>query len=214
MLIHYNQAFFIQSATDHRQLPNDSGAEIAFLGRSNAGKSSAINRLTRKGLARTSKTPGRTQHINAFGLDPSSYYRLIDLPGYGFAQAPKATRHQWPKMINAYLTHRLSLRGLVLVLDSRHPPKPSDTQLLNWCKQANLSVHVVATKADKLSRGAAQTAKLKLTQSLCQSNRKDENTQVTLQLFSAQTGQGTETLQERLNQLLVSSHHADDVQTH
>lgn len=201
--LRYHSAFFIKSATNYRQLPSDSGAEVAFLGRSNAGKSSAINCLTRKGLARTSKTPGRTQQINVFGVDKEANYRLIDLPGYGFAHAPKAVRSQWPTMTNDYLTHRDSLRGLVLVVDSRHPLKQSDTHLLSWCKQANLPVHILATKVDKLSRNAAQAAHYQLQQLVgITSETKASSTAVSLQLFSAKSHQGLEQLQDHLTQWL------------
>ena len=127
--------------------------------RSNAGKSSAINTLTRtKGLARTSKTPGRTQLINFFEL--SNGKRLVDLPGYGYAKVPIAMKREWDKHLAEYLQMRQSLAGLVLLMDIRHPLQEFDLQMLNWAAQAGLPVHILLTKSDKLKRGPAQSALL------------------------------------------------------
>ncbi len=143
------------AAHDLRQLPPDQGAEIAFAGRSNAGKSSALNTLAnRRSLARTSRTPGRTQQLVVFELGDGR--RLVDLPGYGYAKAPRELRRHWEKVIERYLTTRQSLRGLVLVMDSRHPLKPADTQLLQFCSAVNLPCLCLLTKADKLSRNVAK----------------------------------------------------------
>lgn len=150
----YNRAKFLISVADLSQLPSGDGLEVAFAGRSNAGKSSALNTITGiKGLARTSKTPGRTQLLNFFNLDDNHY--LVDLPGYGYAKVPVAMQRRWQQMLSDYLGSRRCLRGLVLVMDARHPLTPFDDQLLDWCHQAGMPVHVLLTKSDKLSRGAA-----------------------------------------------------------
>lgn len=150
----YNRAKFLISVADLSQLPSGEGAEVAFAGRSNAGKSSALNTIAGiKALARTSKTPGRTQLLNFFDLDDGHY--LVDLPGYGYAKVPEAMQRRWQQTLADYLGSRRSLRGLVLVMDVRHPLTPFDDQLLAWCHQAGMPVHVLLTKCDKLSRGAA-----------------------------------------------------------
>jgi GTP-binding protein len=150
----FRHAQFLTSAAELRQLPVDSGAEIAFAGRSNAGKSSALNAICdQSGLARTSKTPGRTQLLNVFILDEGR--RLVDLPGYGYAKVPEAMRERWKKVIDAYLRDRESLRGVVLIMDSRHPLKEFDQQMLAYCREIDLACHCLLTKADKLSRGEA-----------------------------------------------------------
>lgn len=147
----FRSAQFVTSAAEPRQLPADTGAEIAFAGRSNAGKSSALNAICdQSGLARTSKTPGRTQLLNVFALDEER--RLVDLPGYGYAKVPAAMRDKWRHVIDAYLRGRESLRGVVLIIDSRHPLKEFDRQMLQFCHDIDLACHVLLTKADKLSR--------------------------------------------------------------
>ena len=148
--IHYNQATYLTSATNLAQLPPDVGAEIAFIGRSNAGKSSALNAITSvKGLARTSNTPGRTQMINYFAIDDQ--HRLVDLPGYGFAKVPKAIQARWQQTTADYFEKRESLIGLVLVMDARHPLKNLDQQMIAWCVEFQVPLHILLTKADKLS---------------------------------------------------------------
>jgi GTP-binding protein len=148
----YQQTSFLTSAPDINALPPDTGIEVAFAGRSNAGKSSALNTLTRQNsLARTSKTPGRTQLINTFRLADEK--RLIDLPGYGFAKVPLAVKEKWQKSLGEYLMKRQSLKGLVVLMDIRHPLKDLDQQLIYWAVQSNLSVLLLLTKADKLSPG-------------------------------------------------------------
>ncbi|MGA7296938.1 MAG: ribosome biogenesis GTP-binding protein YihA/YsxC [Rhodanobacteraceae bacterium] len=148
---------FLLAAHDGRQLPPDQGAEVAFAGRSNAGKSSALNALVnRRALARTSRTPGRTQQLVVFELDPDR--RLVDLPGYGYAKAPRALRQHWEKTIERYLRERQSLRSLILIMDIRHPLKDVDCQLLAFCTDIGLPCLCLLTKADKLSRSQAQTA--------------------------------------------------------
>ncbi|WP_306523066.1 ribosome biogenesis GTP-binding protein YihA/YsxC [Rheinheimera sp.] len=148
----YQQTSFLTSAPDITALPPDTGIEVAFAGRSNAGKSSALNTLTRQnGLARTSKTPGRTQLINTFRLADEK--RLIDLPGYGFAKVPLAVKEKWQKSLGEYLMKRQSLKGLVVLMDIRHPLKDLDQQLIHWAVESQLSVLLLLTKADKLSPG-------------------------------------------------------------
>ncbi|HZN22643.1 MAG TPA: ribosome biogenesis GTP-binding protein YihA/YsxC [Burkholderiales bacterium] len=150
----FSTARFVASAHELHELPPDFGAEVAFAGRSNAGKSSALNALTqRKRLAFVSKTPGRTQTINFFECDGNR--RLVDLPGYGYAAVPQKERAHWGKLISAYLQNRRSLRGLVLIVDARHPLTPLDRQLLEWHAASGQPVLVLLTKADKLTRGDA-----------------------------------------------------------
>lgn len=153
--MHYNQATFLTSAAQLKQLPSDEGFEVAFIGRSNAGKSSAINTITSiKNLARTSRTPGRTQLINLFVLDAER--RIADLPGYGYAKVPRTIQERWIATTNEYLKERMCLQGLVVVMDIRHPLKEIDQHVLAWCVDSDVPVHVLLTKADKLSYGAAR----------------------------------------------------------
>ena len=150
----YHSTHFINSAHNISQLPPDQGYEVAFAGRSNCGKSSALNTLThQRSLARTSKTPGRTQMINFFQVEPGRY--LVDLPGYGYAKVPKAVRHHWGKILERYLSERQALRGLFLLMDIRHPLTDLDQHMLIWCRHHTVPCHLVLTKADKLKRGAA-----------------------------------------------------------
>ncbi|CEK09395.1 ribosome biogenesis GTP-binding protein YihA/YsxC [Legionella hackeliae] len=152
MLINpYSRASFLKSASRVNQLPTDEGFEVAFAGRSNAGKSSALNCLTNiKQLARTSKTPGRTQLINLFQLDDSR--RLVDLPGYGYAKVAQEIKQDWQQHLAHYLEVRQCLRGLILLMDCRHPLKELDQTMIDWSLARNLPVHILLTKADKLSR--------------------------------------------------------------
>lgn len=155
----FRRARFRLAAHELRQLPADTGAEVAFAGRSNAGKSSALNRICDQvGLARTSKTPGRTQQLVVFDLDGDR--RLIDLPGYGYAKVPPTLRDHWRKLIDSYLSGRQSLRGVVLIMDSRHPLKDFDRLMLQYCRDIGLACHVLMTKVDKLSRGEAASTLL------------------------------------------------------
>lgn len=155
--INFSQAQFLTSAPDIRKLPADKGIEVAFAGRSNAGKSSALNALTRqRQLARTSKTPGRTQLINVFTL--SETQRLIDLPGYGFAKVPIEVKLKWQKSLGEYLQMRTCLRGLVVLMDIRHPFKDLDQELIHWAVESEIPVLAVLTKADKLKSGARKKA--------------------------------------------------------
>jgi len=174
----YNSAEFLISVPTPQQAPPDEGSEVAFAGRSNAGKSSALNALTgRKSLARTSKTPGRTQHLVFFKLDTTR--RLVDLPGYGYAKVPDKVKMQWGQAMESYLGQRQSLRGLILMMDVRHPLTDFDQQMLVWCKHSEMPVHILLTKADKLKRGPAMSSLLKVKNTL-----KDQPN-ASIQLFSA-----------------------------
>lgn len=179
----FRQASYLLSAHHLHQLPPDLGFEVAIAGRSNAGKSSAINALTgQKSLARTSKTPGRTQQIVMFELDISR--RIADLPGYGYAKVPPKLKQHWQAVMSQYLQSRQCLRGVVLVMDIRHPLKPFDEQMLNWCAQSNLPCHVLLSKADKLKRGPGQASLLKVRKRMPQAPG------FSVQTFSAKTANG------------------------
>lgn len=163
--IHLSKATFTISAPDIRKLPEDSGIEVAFAGRSNAGKSSALNTLTnQRGLARTSKTPGRTQLINVFEIGDNK--RLIDLPGYGFAKVPLEMKKKWQQALGEYLEKRQSLKGLVVLMDIRHPLKDLDMDLIEWAVDGDLPVLALLTKCDKLSQGKRSTEVLKVKKTL------------------------------------------------
>lgn len=191
---HYSQAKFSISAPDIRHLGEDVGIEVAFAGRSNAGKSSALNRLTRqKSLARTSKTPGRTQLINVFELDEGR--RLIDLPGYGYAKVPMAIKEKWQKSLAEYLQKRESLRGLIVLMDIRHPFKDIDQDLIHWAVSAQIPVLALLTKADKLKSGNRKSQLLMAREAalaFCGD--------VTVNVFSSLNGLGLEDLQAKLDQ--------------
>lgn len=145
---------FLTSAASLSQLPPDSGAEVAFVGRSNAGKSSALNVIAGvKKLAKVSNTPGRTQLINIFAINATM--RLVDLPGFGYAKVPQEVKERWQKTLARYLEQRVSLKGLILLMDCRHPLKEIDQAFLRWSAQRQLPVHVLLTKADKLSKAQA-----------------------------------------------------------
>ena len=175
---------FITSANKLSQLPPDEGSEVAFAGRSNSGKSSAINAICqRRGLARTSKTPGRTQLINFFAV--AAGQRLVDLPGYGYAKVPTQTRQHWGQLIRDYLSRRQSLRGLILIMDCRHPLNAMDQQLLAWCGEHDLAVHILLSKADKLSRGAGHNVLQQTEKQLSQMHLP-----ASVQLFSATKANG------------------------
>ncbi len=179
-------ATFIKSASQLDQCPLDQGAEVAFAGRSNAGKSSALNTLTRARLARTSKTPGRTQLINFFGLDED--HRLVDLPGYGYAKVPLELKEHWKQHLDAYLTQRNSLAGLVLVMDIRHPLSEFDRMMLEWADVTGLPAHILLSKTDKLSFGAAKGVLIKVQNTI----RKEYGNRATVQLFSSPKRQGVD----------------------
>lgn len=184
------QARFLLSAARLPQLPGDGVAEAAFVGRSNAGKSSALNVICQqKQLARVSKTPGRTQLINLFDVPAGDQVagRLVDLPGYGFAQVPLEVRRDWGKLVGGYVEKRDCLRGLVVVMDIRHPLTDLDRQMLDWCAGRGLAGHVLLTKADKLGHGAAKSTLLKVRAEL-----KELDEELTVQTFSALTPAGVD----------------------
>ncbi|MEM9243084.1 MAG: ribosome biogenesis GTP-binding protein YihA/YsxC [Pseudomonadota bacterium] len=200
MAIAFNQTSFLISAAKEKQFVVDSGAEAAFVGRSNAGKSSALNTLTNNHkLARISKTPGRTRLINFFAVgDAEERYRLVDLPGYGYAKVPMAERQAWNELINHYLHSRQSLKGLVLLSDIRHSFKPSDWQIIEWTCAVNCPLHILLTKADKLSRNAANKMMRQARKLLDQQGWQHISTQ----LFSATKRQGVDILQDKLSNWL------------
>lgn len=179
------QAAFIKSAAQVDQCPPDEGFEVAFAGRSNAGKSSALNTLTHARLARTSKTPGRTQLLNFFRLDDMR--RLVDLPGYGYAEVPEAVRRQWQHLLEDYLTRRPNLIGLVLIMDSRHPLKDRDRTMIGWFAPSGRPIHVLLTKSDKLTRSEAAATLAAVRKELAPLGE-----QVTVQLFSSLKKTGVE----------------------
>lgn len=192
----YQRAHFLTAATQLHQAPADSGREVAFAGRSNAGKSSAINAIChQKALARTSKTPGRTQQLIFFELDAER--RLVDLPGYGYAKVSEAVKLQWQQHLAHYLEARRSLMGLVIVMDIRHPLTDYDRQMLAWGLKGEMSLLLLLTKADKLKKGPAQAARLAVERAV--SSHADR---VTVQLFSAPERQGVEAVQGWLDRWL------------
>lgn len=180
----YNRASFIKSVAKLNQLPKDEGYEVAFAGRSNAGKSSALNCLTQqRQLAKTSKTPGRTQLINLFQLD--EHRRLVDLPGYGYAKVPIDMKIEWQKTLAKYLETRLCLKGLILLSDIRHPLKALDQIMIEWAVRSKLPIHILLTKSDKLKKGAAKKSLLE-TSRIC----KDYHSDITIQMFSSLNNSG------------------------
>ena len=193
--INFQLAKFVTSAPSLDQCPADAGREVAFAGRSNAGKSSAINTLTRnKSLARTSKTPGRTQMINYFSVNET--HRLVDLPGYGYAKVPIAMKKKWDKHLAEYLQLRKSLAGLILLMDIRHPLQDYDRQMLNWAAEAGLPVHILLTKSDKLKRGPAKDTLVRVNLFLREID--PQVSLLTAQTFSSLKKQGIDELETQL----------------
>ncbi|MFI8748407.1 ribosome biogenesis GTP-binding protein YihA/YsxC [Vreelandella lionensis] len=196
--LNYPTARFMISAPTLALCPDDTGAEVAFAGRSNAGKSSAINALTQQNaLARTSRTPGRTQLINFFTVMNDESRRLVDLPGYGYAKVPEAVKIEWQKHLSDYLRGRFSLRGLVLLMDVRHPLTEFDQMMLDYADQRGMPVHILLTKADKLKKGPASAALQKV-----RSRLKEWEDLVSVQLFSSLKRDGVVTLSQKLDQWL------------
>ena len=187
----FARAQYLLAAHTARQLPPDGGFEVAFAGRSNAGKSSALNAMCQqKALARVSKTPGRTQQLVYFGLPPHEDRYLVDLPGYGYAKVPQDLQAHWQAFIADYFATRQALRGLVVVMDIRHPLKDYDRQMLGYAVQRGLPAHAILTKADKLGRGAAgntlQAVRMELSRAFADS--------VSVQAYSAESKQGVDEL--------------------
>lgn len=190
---HYPEACFLTSANRSGQFVPDTGAEVAFAGRSNAGKSSAINTIVnQRDFARTSKSPGRTQLINFFHLRADQ--RLVDLPGYGYAKVPKPVQQHWQKLLEAYFETRVSLAGLFVIVDIRRGLSDYDRQMLDWAGQLGCPSHVLLTKSDKLKRGAAAQAMLQA--------RKELGEWVDVQLFSALKRDGAEAARAALDSML------------
>jgi GTP-binding protein len=186
----FRVARYVLNAHQLKQLPKDRGIEVAIAGRSNAGKSSAINTFTdQKSLARTSKTPGRTQQIVIFELDEDR--RIADLPGYGYAKVPLKLKAHWKTVMERYFRTRECLRGVVLVMDIRHPMREFDQQMLAWCDSADIPCHILLTKADKLKRGPAQSTLLKV--------RRDLPDIASIQIFSSSNKTGLDELVDKLS---------------
>jgi GTP-binding protein len=190
-------ARYVLNAHELKQLPKDHGIEVAIAGRSNAGKSSAINTLTdQKSLARTSKTPGRTQQIVIFELDEDR--RIADLPGYGYAKVPAKLKAHWRAVMERYFQTRKCLRGVVLVMDIRHPMREFDLQMLDWCDSSGIPCHILLTKADKLKRGPAQSTFLKV--------RRDLPANASIQVFSSSKKIGLDELVAKLSEWYEYDH--------
>ncbi|MBM88399.1 MAG: YihA family ribosome biogenesis GTP-binding protein [Gammaproteobacteria bacterium] len=189
--MNFSQTHFLTSAASFKDCPADSIAEVAFAGRSNAGKSSAINALCNQSkLARTSKAPGRTQLINFFQVKERKY--LVDLPGYGFAKVPLTVKNKWQFELERYLRKRESLAGLVLLSDIRHPLKEFDRMMIKWAVQSQLALHLLLTKSDKLKRGAAQSTLLSVKKEL------NEYQVISVQLFSSLKSIGVDEAKGRI----------------
>lgn len=196
--VSYNSARFLKSASKLSQCPEDEGAEVAFAGRSNAGKSSAINTLTNNSkLSRTSKTPGRTQLINFFTLN-REHCRLVDLPGYGYAKVSKSMRDSWQQHIDDYLSKRQCLRGIVLLMDIRHPLSDFDQSMIQWATEAEMPMIVLLTKADKLKFGAAKSVMLKIRKQL-----QPHADLISVELFSATKKTGLDNLSRQLDEWFI-----------
>jgi len=191
----YIQAKFINSSPHLKDTPPDQGLEVAFAGRSNAGKSSAINTLTRQNsLARISKTPGRTQMLNFFEINAQQ--RFVDLPGYGYAKVPLEVKKKWHELMETYLTQRKSLCAIILVMDVRHPLTEFDWKMVEWCEHTGLPLHVLLTKADKLAYGASKNTLLQVQRELSH-----VSFPVTIQLFSALKKTGIDDVHAALDRL-------------
>ncbi len=195
----FKNTIFLFGITKYNKLPEDLGTEILLSGRSNAGKSSALNALTQnKKLARISKTPGRTTEINFFQVEDD--FKLLDLPGYGYAKVPKAMKAEWDRHLAEYLQERKSLAGLILLMDIRHPLQEYDQQMLNWAAQAGLPVHILLTKSDKLKRGPAEASRLKVEKLL--RDMDPGCTLLSVQTFSSLKKQGLPALEQQLSHWL------------
>ena len=189
---------FIGSYPSFESLPEDAGSEIAFCGRSNCGKSSVLNAITNnKKLAKTSKTPGRTQSINVFEIDKTKQFKIIDLPGYGYAKVSKSIRADWGVSIDNYLNKRKCLKALVIIMDIRHPLKEDDLTLINWCEANNLPLIVLLNKSDKLSKNKASREQL-----LAINELEGLSTKYFVLITSAKTKEGVNELIETMMGLL------------
>ena len=190
----YRKAKFLLSCPSLKGCPDDNGYEVIFAGRSNAGKSSAINTLTeQKKLAKVSRTPGRTQHLVFFELDEQR--RLVDLPGYGYAKVPDAVKQKWNQNMSEYFDNRNCLKGAILVMDCRHPLKPFDEMMLQWCINNDIDTNILLTKSDKLKKGAASSTKLAV------KNAVKEFPNINVQLFSSLKKEGVSELCKYLDKI-------------
>lgn len=190
----YQNAEFMLSVAGLEQLPPDEGVEIAIVGRSNAGKSSVLNMLTQnKRLARVSKTPGRTQLINLFAVD--EHRRIADLPGYGYAKVPDEMKRKWQQLLDSYLRSRNCLRGLILVMDIRHPLKEFDENMLHWCSEAGLPVHILLNKSDKLTQSAGMRTLQEVSKTITKYSM-----ELSIQTFSTLKFNGLNEFREKLDQ--------------
>ncbi len=195
--MNFDQTTFATSAVSLDGCPGDSLAEVAFAGRSNAGKSSAINAICRQSrLARTSKTPGRTQMLNFFLVPGPAGRYLVDLPGYGYAKVPLEVKEQWQREMRYYLTGRAQLQGVVLLSDIRHPLKEFDRRMIDWAQESGLPLHLLLTKADKLKRNPAHNVMSAVRKELSGRGALE------VQLFSTTAGIGLEQARERLDSWL------------
>ena len=190
----YRKAKFLLSCPSLKGCPDDNGYEVIFAGRSNAGKSSAINTLTeQKKLAKVSRTPGRTQHLVFFVLD--EHRRLVDLPGYGYAKVPDAVKQKWNQNMSEYFDNRNCLKGAILVMDCRHPLKPFDEMMLQWCINNDVDTNILLTKSDKLKKGAASSTKLAV------KNAVKDIPNINVQLFSSLKKEGVSELCKYLDKI-------------
>jgi len=190
----YRKAKFLLSCPSLKGCPDDNGYEVIFVGRSNAGKSSAINTLTeQKKLAKVSRTPGRTQHLVFFELDEQR--RLVDLPGYGYAKVPDAVKQKWNQNMSEYFDNRNCLKGAILVMDCRHPLKPFDEMMLQWCINSDIDTNILLTKSDKLKKGAASSTKLAV------KNAVKDIPNINVQLFSSLKKEGVSELCKYLDKI-------------
>ena len=190
----YRKAKFLLSCPSLKGCPDDNGYEVIFAGRSNAGKSSAINTLTeQKKLAKVSRTPGRTQHLVFFELDEQR--RLVDLPGYGYAKVPDAVKQKWNQNMSEYFDNRNCLKGAILVMDCRHPLKPFDEMMLQWCINNDIDTNILLTKSDKLKKGAASSTKLAV------KNAVKDIPNINVQLFSSLKKEGVSELCKYLDKI-------------
>ncbi|MFM1547222.1 MAG: ribosome biogenesis GTP-binding protein YihA/YsxC [Candidatus Pseudothioglobus sp.] len=190
----YRKAKFLLSCPSLKGCPDDNGYEVIFAGRSNAGKSSAINTLTeQKKLAKVSRTPGRTQHLVFFELDEQR--RLVDLPGYGYAKVPDAVKQKWNQNMSEYFDNRNCLKGAILVMDCRHPLKPFDEMMLQWCINNDVDTNILLTKSDKLKKGAASSTKLAV------KNTVKDIPNINVQLFSSLKKEGVSELCQYLDKI-------------
>ncbi|MDN3647686.1 ribosome biogenesis GTP-binding protein YihA/YsxC [Reinekea marina] len=203
--IKYDSAEFMTSAAKYSQCPADIGSEVAFAGRSNAGKSSAMNTITRNSkLARISKTPGRTQLLNFFTLSGGEY-RLVDLPGYGFAKVNKNMKADWEENIGEYMAERLSLKGVVLLMDIRHPLTEFDRMMIDWAVTAEMPLRAVLTKSDKLKKGPAKSTYLKV-----QAELQSKAPWLSAQMFSSLKKEGVPELNQWITEQLTDVNNEEE----